>query len=308
MGDVLALTETVCPVCLRKVAGVRTTAGDEVAIEGDCPEHGPWRTPIWRGPPSLAEWAPSAATGGLEGGCRPARGLPGADRSAGEPDDHQNGAAECPTGCGLCADHQQSTCTAVVEVTRRCNLRCPVCFAECSADVQTADPGVDSLRSLLRELFVTSGPVNVQLSGGEPTMRDDLPAVVAAAVQCRVHVPAGQHQRSAPGRRTRVRRGAARRRTRFGLHAVRRTGRTHVAEHPRAAPARREAPRHRAVRWGRPGGRARADRGARGERRRVGRHPSLRGRVVPDGAGGALPADDAGGPLSGGRGGPTHAA
>ena len=183
MGDVPSLIETVCPVCLRKVGAVRTTAGDEVAIEGDCPEHGPWRTPIWRGPPSLAEWAPSARTGSLDCGCSPARGLPGGARSAGEPDDHQNGAAECPKGCGLCADHEQSTCTAVVEVTRRCNLRCPVCFAECSPDVQSADPGVDSLRALFRELFLTAGPVNVQLSGGEPTVRDDLPAVVAVAVQ-----------------------------------------------------------------------------------------------------------------------------
>ena len=166
MSDVLSLTESVCPVCLRKVEAARTITGDEVAIEGRCAEHGPWRTPVWRGLPSLQEWELSAAHGCLGGRLR----------TGGQPDGR-----DCPTQCGLCARHEQDTCTAVVEVTRRCNLGCPVCFAESTPDVQAPDPQLDQLEALFRELFLTSGPVNVQLSGGEPTTREDLPAVVARA-------------------------------------------------------------------------------------------------------------------------------
>src|SRR5438477_6697714 len=36
----------------------------------------------------------------------------------------------CPYDCGLCPEHEQHTCIALVAVTSSCNLRCPMCFAE----------------------------------------------------------------------------------------------------------------------------------------------------------------------------------
>ena len=33
--------------------------------------------------------------------------------------------ADCPEACGLCEDHLRKTCCALVEVTGRCNLKCP---------------------------------------------------------------------------------------------------------------------------------------------------------------------------------------
>ena len=35
----------------------------------------------------------------------------------------------CPHDCGLCPEHDQHTCIALVEITNQCNLNCPVCFA-----------------------------------------------------------------------------------------------------------------------------------------------------------------------------------
>ena len=35
----------------------------------------------------------------------------------------------CPADCGICADHQIGTCCILLEVTKRCNLRCRFCFA-----------------------------------------------------------------------------------------------------------------------------------------------------------------------------------
>jgi uncharacterized radical SAM superfamily Fe-S cluster-containing enzyme len=156
-------TESLCPVCLRKVQAALLTRDETVVLEGRCPEHGEWRTPIWCGPPSYQSWCGE--------GCLPATSRGGAARDF----------AGCPGGCGLCSDHQQDTCTAVLEVTRRCNLTCPVCFAEASPDTVEVDPTLGDLERLLRDLFATQGPVNLQLSGGEPTMRDDLPDVIGAA-------------------------------------------------------------------------------------------------------------------------------
>jgi AdoMet-dependent heme synthase len=65
-----------------------------------------------------------------------------------------------------------------VEVTRRCNLRCPHCFTDAG---NRAHPGPDqeSLARLLGEL-ATAGAETVAFSGGEPLVRRDLEEVMRA--------------------------------------------------------------------------------------------------------------------------------
>ena len=36
----------------------------------------------------------------------------------------------CPYDCGLCPDHEQHSCLALIEINEECNLTCPVCFAD----------------------------------------------------------------------------------------------------------------------------------------------------------------------------------
>jgi uncharacterized radical SAM superfamily Fe-S cluster-containing enzyme len=88
----------------------------------------------------------------------------------------------CPFNCGLCPDHRQRTCTAIIEVTQQCNLHCPVCFAS-SAKANTENPTGDQIVRMLESLLDTGGPCPVQFSGGEPTLRDDLPDIVASAAK-----------------------------------------------------------------------------------------------------------------------------
>jgi len=35
----------------------------------------------------------------------------------------------CPYDCGLCPDHEQHSCLALIEINETCNLTCPTCFA-----------------------------------------------------------------------------------------------------------------------------------------------------------------------------------
>nr|WP_242012273.1 radical SAM (seleno)protein TrsS [Pseudodesulfovibrio cashew] len=86
----------------------------------------------------------------------------------------------CPLDCGLCEAHRQHTCTAVLEVTWRCDLGCPVCFAS-SGKAAPPDPSVAEFESLLQSVESASGHCNLQLSGGEPTVRDDLPDLIGMA-------------------------------------------------------------------------------------------------------------------------------
>jgi hypothetical protein len=65
----------------------------------------------------------------------------------------------------------------VLEVTLRCNLRCPVCFA--SAENGQYEPDIGVIRGMYQTAMDGVGACTIQLSGGEPTVRDDLPQIVA---------------------------------------------------------------------------------------------------------------------------------
>ncbi len=95
------------------------------------------------------------------------------------PSPHQGASRGCPFDCGICSEHRQQSCTVLIEVTSRCNLSCPFCFAD-SGTGSTSDPSLDDLAARFRTALEKSGPHNiVQLSGGEPTMRDDLAEIIA---------------------------------------------------------------------------------------------------------------------------------
>jgi uncharacterized radical SAM superfamily Fe-S cluster-containing enzyme len=65
----------------------------------------------------------------------------------------------------------------LLEVTSRCDLACPVCFA--SAGRHGADASLVEISGWLDTLVEAGGRVHIQLSGGEPTVRDDLPEIIA---------------------------------------------------------------------------------------------------------------------------------
>ncbi len=69
---------------------------------------------------------------------------------------------------------------AMIEVTNRCDMACPICYSDASPD--EADVPMHKIRDhLVQLLTVTETPIPIQISGGEPTLRDDLPAIVSMA-------------------------------------------------------------------------------------------------------------------------------
>ncbi len=161
MEAVVGRTQSVCPVCLRRLPAERVREGDCVYLRKTCAEHGDFRTILWRGQPDYFTWQQQK---------RPEH-----------PKAPLTQVAEgCPFDCGLCPDHQQQICCALIEVTQRCNLGCPVCFAD--AGVRAAsDPALEDLVHQLETVRSATGACNIQLSGGEPTVRDDLPDIIRAA-------------------------------------------------------------------------------------------------------------------------------
>jgi hypothetical protein len=66
----------------------------------------------------------------------------------------------------------------VMELTLRCNLNCPVCFASSGENIEY-EPDIDTIRQMYETVREGVGICTIQLSGGEPTVRDDLPHIIA---------------------------------------------------------------------------------------------------------------------------------
>ena len=145
-GDVLATTTSLCPTCLAQVPGRYEERDDGVHLARDCPDHGTTSRQVWG---SLDHWEWAADFG-------PTNEYDGGDLTV--DDDH--------------------ACLAVVEVTEDCNLSCSFCFA-------SSGPGGNH-RSMaeigaMLDTVAEKGGRPVQFSGGEPTVREDLPDLVAMA-------------------------------------------------------------------------------------------------------------------------------
>ena len=155
-------TSSICPVCLARIPAVKTVGEDgNIYLEKKCWEHGSFKTLIWEGDlESYIGWA----AGDSNTPVTPVRAR-----------EVERG---CPNDCGLCQNHERDGCCVLLELTNRCNLSCPVCFA--SAGEQTPhDLSVEEIGKQYDLLMEHGGPFNIQLSGGEPTLREDLDKIIA---------------------------------------------------------------------------------------------------------------------------------
>ena len=157
--NLLEETKSLCPSCMQIVPAYIYTDGSRVFMNKTCPIHGSFQGIVWsdyqlyqrsfrfkRKPTKPAILATSMVDG-------------------------------CPYDCGLCPEHKQHTCLAIIDVTDRCNLNCPVCLS--SASKNNNDPNLEDIEIGLKKLFESEGQsVCIQLSGGEPTVRQDLVDIV----------------------------------------------------------------------------------------------------------------------------------
>ncbi len=154
-AQIIRRTRSVCPVCLHNLPAVLTRGeGGQIRLEKTCPAHGFFAVPVWQGRMDFDKWL--LGTSALPSGC----GL------------------GCPESCGICPEHESGTCCALLEVTHRCNLCCRYCFADGG---KGEDLPAEACRAAIREIVRQCGKPLLQFSGGEPTLRDDLPELVQFA-------------------------------------------------------------------------------------------------------------------------------
>ena len=160
-GDLtkIGVTESVCPECLKVIPAEKVVREGGIYLVKSCPEHGDFEALIWEGSQESYEaWG---------------RDLQPADQVP-ETRPQEKG---CPYDCGLCGMHERRGCCVLLEVTGRCNLNCPVCFAK-AGEAGAEDVPLEELEKQMEYLMSHGGPFNLQISGGEPTVRDDLPEII----------------------------------------------------------------------------------------------------------------------------------
>ncbi len=164
---VLRKTQSLCPLCLKVLeAEVYLDEKGTVRIRRECPEHGEIDESYTFSDYELYQWAEKYAHDGdgIEN--------PRTKQKLG-----------CPFDCGLCPNHKSHTVLAIIDVTNRCNLKCPICFANAAAAGYVYEPTLEQIRDMMMNLKANRpvSPPALQLSGGEPTVRDDLPEIIRMA-------------------------------------------------------------------------------------------------------------------------------
>lgn len=149
-----------CPQCMRELpCHVHAGSDGAVYMTRTCPEHGESITRIWNDATHY-EWIRT-------------HGFP----KVKPPAPNFKAKAPCPFGCGTCTRHERRGTLLEIEVTRNCNLHCPVCFM--SADNGDSDPSLEEISAMYDTIAAAVGIDGaVQLTGGEPTCRNDLKDIV----------------------------------------------------------------------------------------------------------------------------------
>jgi len=171
--------QSVCAVCGKAIPARYIRVAERTYIEKHCPEHGDSRALAAESATDFEAWFASASI----------NVPPRIPVTSGSKETFSDGTlnTDCPAHCGPCENHLMTACCVLINVTSRCNQRCPYCFAD-SGDRPSSsggdDPAVSEISQWLDRLIELGEErkFNIQISGGEPTVRSDLPEIIRICV------------------------------------------------------------------------------------------------------------------------------
>ncbi len=154
----LKTTKSICPEDLRVLDAELWEVNGQVVMRKTCPDHGSFEDVYWSDYKEYvrAEKFRDDGTG------------------MSKPRESKLG---CPLDCGICRKHTTHTTLLMIDLTNRCNLKCPICFAAAHSADYVYEPTIDQVRDIVEYAKEMNHPNIVQgilNSGGEPTVREDL--------------------------------------------------------------------------------------------------------------------------------------
>jgi uncharacterized radical SAM superfamily Fe-S cluster-containing enzyme len=147
--------ETLCPDCGRNIIGRVFDWEGDVYMEKTCPDHGYVKDLVTTNTELFLKCQQWSFREG-----------------AGLTNPTVKDAKHCPSECGLCNQHQSHTLLGQIDLTNRCNLSCPICFANANVQGFIYEPDFDEIVRQLEQLrgYRPVPASAVQFNGGEPTI------------------------------------------------------------------------------------------------------------------------------------------
>ena len=158
-------TGSLCPECARPIAAELYEEEGRVMIGKTCPDHGEY-TDIYFGDAEMFRKYAKYAVDGI-----------------GVENPQVKEFESCPFDCGLCPGHYSHSSIVNLDLTNRCNMTCPICFANANAAGFVYEPELEQVIDMLK-LLRNMKPVpahGVQFAGGEPTVHPQFFEAVRAA-------------------------------------------------------------------------------------------------------------------------------
>lgn len=157
MKKIVMETESLCPECLKVIKAEYIEENGKIYLRKKCTEHGEYKVLAWSDAEGYVKW--------MKQSVHAVKNSDKAPISKG-----------CPFDCGFCRQHEGKTCTAVLEVTYRCNMNCEICFAD--TEKNSYEPDLDKIRRMYEVAYKHGGDCSIQISGGEPTVREDISEII----------------------------------------------------------------------------------------------------------------------------------
>ncbi len=163
---VIDKTKTVCPNCKLIIDGTIYRDGDFVMIRKFCGECGWTVEKYWEDYDMYMKMRDYNYYG---------RGF--------DNPDILNKGENCPFDCGMCERHKSHSGLVNIVITNRCHLSCWYCFFYAKEGEPVYEPSIEELDKMFKKLRNQKPiPANaIQITGGEPTMRKDLPEIIERA-------------------------------------------------------------------------------------------------------------------------------
>ena len=164
--EVIEKTSSVCPACfqegnIKKIDAEIIEDKEKVYISKTCDKHGSFKDIYFSDASLYKKWMKYKVTGQLALDVK----TKVFDESA------------------LYDEHKSQSVLTNLLVTNRCDLRCNYCFMNAGASGKVYEPTLDQIRDLLIQARNERpmGSKAIQITGGEPTIRDDLLDIVHMA-------------------------------------------------------------------------------------------------------------------------------
>ncbi len=154
-------TTSICHLCESIVQAKIVLKNDAVYIIKYCPEHGE----LWSLLEDSAEYHKKKRL---------------YDKPGTKMQIHTEVKKGCPHDCGICPQHEQHGCIGLIEITNKCNLKCPLCYANGGEGEFLT---LAEIEEMIDFFIISEGGTGeiLQISGGEPTIHPDIIEIIKLA-------------------------------------------------------------------------------------------------------------------------------